>query len=150
MRTYSDHNTRGFTLIELLVVIAIIGVLSSVVLASLNSARIKARDARRISDMHQVQTALELYYNDNKGYPPAVVGTVLSGLVNFAPKHIPVIPNDPVYTGSAGYRYCRPTTNSYTILVNLEGDAPQWWCSVRVNNSTCWPESNSAYKACKY
>lgn len=60
---------RGFTLIELLVVIAIIGLLSSVVLASLNSARGRANDARRISDMRQVQNALALYYLDNATYP---------------------------------------------------------------------------------
>ena len=61
--------TRGFTLIELLVVIAIIGMLSSVVLASLNTARAKARDARRVSDLKQMQLALELYYDSNGSYP---------------------------------------------------------------------------------
>src|SRR3989344_2432781 len=55
--------SRGFTLIELLVVIAIIGLLSSVVLASLNGARVKARDARRVADLKQLQVALELYYD---------------------------------------------------------------------------------------
>ena len=56
----------GFTLSELLVVIAIIGVLASVVLASLNSARENARDARRMSDINQIITALVLY-NSNEG-----------------------------------------------------------------------------------
>jgi len=60
---------KGFTLIELLVVIAIIGLLSSVVLASLNTARAKARDVKRLSDMHQMQIALDLYYNSFGRYP---------------------------------------------------------------------------------
>lgn len=62
---------RGFTLIELLVVIAIIGLISSIVLASVNSARAKSRDARRMSDLTQIRTALELYYDANGTYPPS-------------------------------------------------------------------------------
>lgn len=63
------QNYLGFTLIELLVVVAIIGVLSSVVLASLSDARSSARDARRMADLRNMQTALELYYNDHDKYP---------------------------------------------------------------------------------
>ncbi len=61
--------SKAFTLIELLVVIAIIGILSSVVLASLENARARARDARRMSDIRQIQNALELYYQTNNRYP---------------------------------------------------------------------------------
>lgn len=57
---------KGFTLIELLVVIAIIALLSSVVLASLSTARMKARDSKRIQDVQQVKTAIELYVHDKK------------------------------------------------------------------------------------
>jgi type II secretion system protein G len=60
---------RGFTLIELLVVISIIGLLASVVLASLNSARAKARDAKRISEFKQVQVALAFYFDKYGTYP---------------------------------------------------------------------------------
>lgn len=60
-----DKNKKqlGFTLIELLVVIAIVGLLASMVLVALNSARAKARDVRRKSDLRQIVIALELYYD---------------------------------------------------------------------------------------
>ena len=58
----------GFTLIELLVVIAIIGILSSIVLVSLNSARVKGTDTRALSDVQQMRTWLETQYNGT-GYP---------------------------------------------------------------------------------
>lgn len=64
-----NTNKRGFTLIELLVVIAIIGLLSSVVLASLSSARAKARTARTQADLKQIQLAMQLLYNDTNLHP---------------------------------------------------------------------------------
>ncbi|MBI2099928.1 MAG: type II secretion system protein [Candidatus Vogelbacteria bacterium] len=62
--------TEGFTLIELLVVISIIALLSSIVFGSLNQARAKARDSKRIQDLLEVQKALELYAADNNGRYP--------------------------------------------------------------------------------
>lgn len=64
----------GFTIIELLVVISIIGLLSSVVLASLQSARAKARDAQRIQAMNELRKALFLYYDANGEYPVPLSG----------------------------------------------------------------------------
>jgi prepilin-type N-terminal cleavage/methylation domain-containing protein len=62
-------NEAGFTLIELLVVISIIGLLASIMLVSLNGARAKARDVKRLADKRQVITALNLFYNDNNRWP---------------------------------------------------------------------------------
>ncbi|MBI2097720.1 MAG: type II secretion system protein [Candidatus Vogelbacteria bacterium] len=71
------RNPRGFTLIELLVVIAIISLLSSIVLASLQTARVKARDSQRVQNIIQLRNALELYAADHDGlYPDYVGGTV--------------------------------------------------------------------------
>lgn len=60
---------KGFTLIELLVVIAIIGVLATIVISSLGSARKKAKDAKTITEVRTLKTALELYYIDHNAYP---------------------------------------------------------------------------------
>jgi prepilin-type N-terminal cleavage/methylation domain-containing protein len=85
---------RGFTLIELLVVIAIIGILAGIITASLSSAKIAARDAKRISDLNNIRLALSLYYNDNNKYP--------KNLNLLVPTYIPSKPKDPSGTD---YKY---------------------------------------------
>ena len=96
---------KGFTLIELLVVIAIIGVLASIVLASLDSSRKKGRDAKRLSDVKQLQLALELYYDNNNAFPVgggsnAVSATndgyCLTSAQLETPGYISKIPTDPI------------------------------------------------------
>lgn len=70
---FAGTRSAGFTLIELLVVVAIIGLLASIIILSLGNARLKARDARRISDLEQLKNALELYYNQcGLEYPSAL------------------------------------------------------------------------------
>ena len=114
---HTFRTKRGFTLIELLVVIAIIGILSSVVLASLNTARLKSRDARRVSDIKQLQIALALYADANASTYPTT-------LAPLAPTYIAVIPTDPV--GAAAYRYSAlhtgvpATCSSYHLGATLE------------------------------
>lgn len=94
----SNHQ-KGFTLIELMVVIAIIGLLASVVMVALNNARIKSRDAKRIGDIRQVLTAMEMYYNDNQFYPSAAANQVsnITTLKNdLVPKYMSIMPTAPI------------------------------------------------------
>lgn len=119
---FTKRSSKGFTLIELLVVIAIIGILSSVVIANLNTARTKARDTRRIEDVKQIQIALELYYDANSAYPTAL--TQLVGATGGA--SLSVLPKDPDTTAYA-YAYY-PTSGSptsYHVGANLEQSATQ-------------------------
>ena len=102
----------GFTLIELLVVIAIIGILASIVLASLNTARRKSRDVRRIADIKQIQLALELYFDKNQTYPLVITGT------NLAPEFIPTVPKDP---SSASLNYSYDPVTTWTVATPSVG-----------------------------
>jgi prepilin-type N-terminal cleavage/methylation domain-containing protein len=63
------HDRRGFTLIELLVVVAIIGLLASVIVVATGNARLKARDAKRLSDIQQIKSGLNVYLDFGGGFP---------------------------------------------------------------------------------
>ena len=76
MNHLSGDPPRGFTLIELLVVISIIGLLSSIILASLHTATSKARDAVRLQDMQTIRTGLEEYANNHGHYPSSISGGI--------------------------------------------------------------------------
>ena len=113
-------NKKGFTLIELLIVVAVIGILASVVLVGLGPVQKQGRDARRISDLRQVQNGLELYYSKNGSYPqnisdwPGLV-TALTG----AGIGISNVPSDPTNNSTYYYRYGSDGT-SYVLGAQLE------------------------------
>lgn len=123
-------NKKGFTLIELLVVIAIIGLLSTLAVVALGSAREKSRDAKRVSDIRQIQTALELYYADQNAYPTGTAVTLGEGsavclnasgfgAAGCASPYMGVVPSDPS-TGAYVYSVASSTT-AYTLTATLEG-----------------------------
>ncbi|MDP3740919.1 MAG: prepilin-type N-terminal cleavage/methylation domain-containing protein [bacterium] len=89
----------GFTLIELLVVIAIIGLLTSVIIGGLTIARQRARDTRRVADLRQVKTGLDLYLQEAGGYPAASFW-VAGGLISCtqATTRVPTDPLIPTYS----------------------------------------------------
>lgn len=121
-------NKKGFTLIELLIVVAIIGLLSTLAVVALGSARVKARDSKRLADLKQLQTALELYYTDQNAYPPG--SSIALGTTNYAclnatgftttgctSPYMGAVPTDPqggTYTYTAA-------TSSYSVTATLEG-----------------------------
>lgn len=82
MRTMSHMKVRtatsGFTLIEILIVIVIIGILSTIGLGAFKSTQEKSRDSRRKSDIKNISTALEVYYNDKRRFPDASGGDIVA------------------------------------------------------------------------
>lgn len=65
----ASSKKRGFTIVEMLIVVAIIGILSAITTSNLSNSRAKARDAKRVSDMAQIQMALNQYYARCSVYP---------------------------------------------------------------------------------
>jgi prepilin-type N-terminal cleavage/methylation domain-containing protein len=105
---------KAFTLIELLVVIAIIGILSSIVLVSMGNVRGNARDVNRKSDMRQIISAQELYYNDNSAY--ATSATLPTSIGSF----LAPMPKDPTPTKSYGWADNTGNSSTYCAWAQLE------------------------------
>ena len=156
-----NKSSRGFTLIELLVVIAIIGILASIVLASLNSARKKGRDARRVSDLKQIQLALELYYDANASSYPLLAYAALNGSTAASSLtsagFISAVPTDPTNSGSYIYKYdstdgattevTSGTAAGYTLTAQLEASNQGYTVAIvapaAIITSNCTPNTGS-------
>lgn len=145
----------GFTLIELLVVIAIIGLLSTLAVVALNSARQRSRDAKRVSDIRQIQTALELGFSETSNYPVAATAVTLGDathkvLCNVANAStfqtslvapgacgtvfMGLVPSNPT-PGGADYSYTSAAgSGTYSITFTLEGATGQLGSGVNCAN----------------
>ncbi len=120
-----SKNKGGFTLIELLVAIAVMGILLSLSLFALNSARISARDTRRKSDIEVVRSGIELYRADCNVYPPSLPSAGSSLVGSNSPSSCPSsntyiskIPGDP-QSPNRSYFYST-TGTTYIVCAALE------------------------------
>ncbi len=130
-----NRKESGFTLIELLVVISIIGLLASIILASLSQARIKARDSTRVQNIVALRTALELYYSTYGHYPQTFIppaplsawsecgGHPTDYIPGLAPEFISRLPTDPsINCGGPTYSWYYASDGAdYKLVTHPEG-----------------------------
>ncbi len=136
------NKNKGFTLIELLVVVAIIGLLASIVLVAMNGARQKTRDAKRLSDVKGLGSALELFFSTARAYPTGtayiqpnptdtnsdimgvagLTAATFSGTFNFTPSYIATIPQAPVPVDNRSGSVCTSANNPYQYVTTTRGN----------------------------
>jgi len=122
---------KAFTLIELLVVVAIIGLLTSIILVAMGPSRAKARDANRQSDVHQVNLAMEMCYNDENcgaGKDQYIDTTAGEDKVSVIGSYL-TVPTDPIDSGDYVYMWTEGTDQYYCLYVKLEAETDTWFCA---------------------
>ncbi len=147
---FNNPSRRGFTLVELLIVISIIAILSGIIITSLTASKTKSRDAQRVSDINQIQLALEQYF-DRCGVYPGLDGTIggpdaaascVAG-ISFGTSYITKIPKDPSTSVSYGYIVNSGRTD-YVLHALLENTNTQAQKNSYTNDSlTAFLSANS-------
>jgi prepilin-type N-terminal cleavage/methylation domain-containing protein len=129
----------GFTLLELLIVIVIIGILAVLIVPNLTQGPQRARDSQRKSDLRNVKTALETYFNDGNSYPNVANYAALTVLT---PNQIKTLPVDPKGGTAAapGYSYAATCSGSpvsctsYVLTATLENSSDPQGPTYTVNS----------------
>jgi len=121
-------NKKGFTLIELLVVIAIIGILASVVLASLSTARGKGNDAKVKGQLASVRNAAEIYYSNNNKYGPASTDSCTTNMFADTASGMAALTASSTTSFPTGTNLvCNSTDSAYAVSGALSTSG-QYWC----------------------
>jgi prepilin-type N-terminal cleavage/methylation domain-containing protein len=151
----------GFTLIEILIVVAIIAILASVVLVGLGPTQQAGRDARRLSDLHEVQNGLELYNSKCGYYPGEFSGGVcqtaatqgygdMATTLTSAGIGVTAIPLDPTNTGNYKYLYLTngASADTYILAANLENANDSVFVSYTPPTSIADPSGDTLTNNC--
>lgn len=149
------RSTKGFSLIEILVTLTIISLLSAFMYANFTQGAAQSRDAERKASLRTLQTAIELYKNENGRYPAQCPSSQLwsgqknssyscndgSGqyIVNLAPKYIPTLPTDPKLNG---------TNSGFVYITNSEGTSYKVMVARTVETESMSVDS-SRFKSCE-
>mgnify|MGYP001606903980 FL=1 len=149
-----QNKQRAFTLIELLVTIAIIAILSSITIVTFNGQSAKARDARRKSDLANLQQAIEMYYEDNGAYPTTdgfidiPSGTLATELVG--KNYIGNIPYDP--QGTQYMYYLDSYVNNDPAKESCDGSATKYslYAKLEKASNTDLDTTNAIYAKCNH